>query len=101
MNNIFDQLREQVNELKHDNPMVTSSYILREDTLSAINETENRYNKYIKEIKSSIIDEFATRLKKSSEDIISNPDVMLDCKRCEILRYDEIDKIVEKFKLEL
>lgn len=44
------------------------------------------------------IDEFAERLKVKAEEILKNPDVMSECKKCTIWSVRDIDEIAEQLK---
>jgi hypothetical protein len=44
------------------------------------------------------IDEFAERLKVKAEEILKNPDVVSECKKCTIWSVRDIDEIAEQMK---
>lgn len=44
------------------------------------------------------ISEFAERLKEKAEEIMQNPDIMLDCKKCTIWKVKDIDEIAGQLK---
>lgn len=50
------------------------------------------------EERNKAIDEFAERLKEKAEEIMQNPDIMLDCKKCTIWKVKDIDEIAERMK---
>lgn len=44
MKEFIEKLISKLEELTHDNPMVTSNYILRKDVISSVNELAEEYN---------------------------------------------------------
>ena len=44
------------------------------------------------------IDEFAERLKRKAEEILKNPDIVAECKKCTIWTVRDIDEIAEQLK---
>ena len=49
-------------------------------------------------VRDKTIDEFAERLKEKAEEIMQNPDIMLDCKKCTIWKVKDIDEIAEEMR---
>lgn len=44
MQEAFKKIIEKLEEMKHDNPMVTDSYILRESAIESVKEVSAKYN---------------------------------------------------------
>ena len=46
------------------------------------------------------IDDFAEKLKVKAEEIMKNPDISAECKKCAIWKVSDIDTIAEQMKTE-
>lgn len=52
----------------------------------------------LEDYRNKAIDEFAEQLKEKAEEIMKNPDIMLDCKKCTIWKVRDIEEIAEQLK---
>jgi len=55
-------------------------------------------SEYDTEIRNKAIEEFAERLKEKAAEILKNPDIMADYKKCTIWKVRDIDEIAEQLK---
>ena len=70
----------------------------KEDMQKIVDEKVSQIELNIQEIRNKAIDEFAEALKEKAEEIMKNPDIMLDCKKCTIWNVRDIDEIAEQLK---
>ena len=58
----------------------------------------NLMEEHDKEVGAKAIDEFAEKLKAKAEEIMKNPDISTECKKCAIWKVSDIDNIAEQLK---
>lgn len=58
----------------------------------------NNCKRLLAEERNKAIDEFAERLKGKAEEILKNPDIVAECKKCTIWTVRDIDEIAEQLK---
>lgn len=63
-----------------------------------LNNQANAIKRYEKEARKNAIDEFAERLKGKAEEILKNPDIVAECKKCTIWTVRDIDEIAEEMR---
>lgn len=59
---------------------------------------EQALEHYEKAIRNKAINDFAELLKGKAEEILKNPDIMADCKKCTIWKVRDIEEIAEQLK---
>lgn len=72
----------------------------KEDYDVVVNLTEicTLFESVLAEERNNAIDEFAERLKVKAEEILKNPDVVSECKKCTIWSVRDIDEIANQMK---
>ena len=60
--------------------------------------TDAKIKKAKRTARNKAIDEFAERLKGKAEEILKNPDIVAECKKCTIWTVRDIDEIAEQLK---
>ena len=119
--NVFELIKEKLEEVRKYECGILNGYCQSTITkaISIIDEVAKEYPKtptpdhpipidtqqYIEELEKQVmearnkaIDEFTERLKQKAEEIMTNPNIMLDCKKCTIWKVKDIDEIAEQLK---
>lgn len=70
----------------------------KEELIKALQYDRGQYEKGYSDGYTKAIDEFEERLKGKAEEILKNPDIMADCKKCTIWKVRDIEEITEQLK---